>query len=141
MVTGLRLDSRGNAVITGQSMGVGTFSDYATISHDSAGESLWVRRYNSPDNREDRAQALTVDEQDRVYVTGGSVLSGSFESYVTIAYDAGGDTLWTRSYKADGDGDSRGTQIALCREHGLVVTGFAASKASSLNVVTIKYSK
>jgi len=139
MVTGLKLDSRGNAVITGQSMGAGTFSDYATIKYDAAGETLWVRRYNSPYNREDRAQALAVDEQDRVFVTGGSVLSGSFESYVTIAYGAGGDTLWTRSYKARGNGDSRATQVALDSEHGLVVSGFAATQASGLDIVTIKY--
>lgn len=141
MATGLKLDSHGNAVITGQSMGAGTFSDYATIKYDSAGETLWVRRYNGPDNREDRAQALVVDEQDRVYVTGGSVLSGSFESYLTIAYSAGGDTLWTRSFKADGDGDSRATQMALCRAHGLVVSGFAATRTSGLDVVTVKYLK
>jgi hypothetical protein len=141
MATGLKLDSRGNAVITGQSMGAGTFSDYATVKYDTAGETLWVRRYNSPDNREDRAQALAVGEQDQVLVTGGSAMNGSFESYVTVAYNAGGDTLWTRSYKADGDGDSRATQIALDRSHGLVVSGFAATQASGLDIVTVKYLK
>ena len=98
-----------------------------------------MRRYNSPYNREDRAQALVVDGQDRVFVTGGSVLSGSFESYLTIAYNAGGDTLLTRNYKADGNGDSRATQIALCRGRDLVISGFAATQASALDIVTVKY--
>jgi hypothetical protein len=141
MVSGLKLDSRGDPVITGQSMGVGTSSDYATVKYSATGETLWVRRYNSPDNREDRAQALAVGEQDQVLVTGGSVMNGSFESYATVAYSAVGDTLWTRSYKADGDGDSRATQIALDRSHGLVVSGFAATQASGLDIVTVKHLK
>jgi hypothetical protein len=139
MVSALRLDSRGSICVTGQSMGAGTFSDYATVKYDSTGETLWVRRYNSPGNREDRAQALVVDGQDRVYVTGGSVLSGSYESYVTIAYDVRGDTLWSRSYKADGNGDSRGTVIALDQNRGVIVSGFAATKTGNQDVVTIKY--
>src|SRR6266536_3587229 len=53
-------DSAGNLYVTGQSLGLGTNYDYATVKYDSAGQEQWVTRYNGPGNGEDDAVAVAT---------------------------------------------------------------------------------
>ena len=72
----IKVDSTGNVYITGQSSGgaaPGTGNDYATIKYNTAGDTLWVRRYNGPlGTGADVASAMAVDGAGNVYVTGNS---------------------------------------------------------------------
>ncbi len=68
----LALDAAGNVYVTGQSLGAGTNSDYATVKYDSSGNQLWAARYNGPGNDRDVAEALAVDAAGNVYATGNS---------------------------------------------------------------------
>jgi len=98
----LALDSAGNVYVTGLSEGNGTDYDYATVKYSPTGDTLWVRRYNGPGKSDDRANALALDSDANVYVTGQSVGSGTYYDYATIKYvqftcvDTAGD--------ANGDG-------------------------------------
>jgi len=69
----LAVDSQGNVYVTGQSAGISSGSDYATIKYSPAGERLWVKRYSGPGNDQDNPVALAVDAQANVYVTGVSM--------------------------------------------------------------------
>jgi hypothetical protein len=66
----LALDSQGSVYVTGQSTGSGTGSDYATLKYGPSGQLLWSNRYNGPGNSADYANALALDSQGNVYVTG-----------------------------------------------------------------------
>ncbi|MGH2710297.1 MAG: PQQ-binding-like beta-propeller repeat protein [Actinomycetota bacterium] len=84
--------------ITGESAGVGTWHDYATVAYDAAtGEELWVSRYEGlGGNLADEPNALAVSpDGDAVVVTGGSEEApGSFR-WATVAYDSEtGEALW-----------------------------------------------
>jgi hypothetical protein len=72
--------------VTGNSDGVGSGFDYATIAYDaSSGARLWVARYNGPGDSNDYATALRVSPNGtEVFVTGRSF--GSSDDYATIAY-------------------------------------------------------
>jgi hypothetical protein len=94
--------------ITGESAGVGTLSDYATICYDAVtGAQRWVMRYDNSDI--DLPLGLAVSPTaDRVAVTGFSVNQGavivSDRSVATIVYNAttGGQVWATRHGEVDG---------------------------------------
>jgi uncharacterized delta-60 repeat protein len=80
----IALDSSGNVYVTGQSQGVGTQTDCATVKYDSAGQEQWVIRYNGKGDPFDYAFALAVDNSQNVYVAGESDAD-----YLTIKYVQG----------------------------------------------------
>lgn len=82
----LALDDSGNVYVTGESQGRGSDLDYATVKYDSAGNLLWVQRYNGPANSIDNAFAIAVDDSGNVYVTGFSYGKGTGSDCVTIKY-------------------------------------------------------
>jgi hypothetical protein len=86
----IAVDGAGNIYVTGRSWGSGTFTDYATVKYDSSGVEQWVTRYNGPGNDNDDAYAIAVDGAGNVYVTGGSVGTGTGWDYATIKYSPTG---------------------------------------------------
>lgn len=74
----LALDAEGNVTVTGRSEGlIGAnegFSDYLTLQYDPAGTMRWMARYNGPGNREDWPEALIIDSNNHVILTGRSSL-------------------------------------------------------------------
>jgi len=107
IATDIELDQSGNVFVTGYSPGMGTNNDYVTIKYSPVGESLWIRRYNSPDNVSDLAWAIAVDDSRDIYVTGNSA---------TIKYGSAGDSLWART-------DIQGTSLLTDHSNNLYVTG------------------
>ena len=75
--TAMAVDAAGNVYVTGESGGVGSGLDYATLKYDASGNLLWEKRYNGPGNASDRATAIAVDAAGNVYVTGYSDGGGS----------------------------------------------------------------
>src|SRR5262249_18403070 len=88
----IAIDTAGNVYVTGESFGLGTDNDYATVKYDSSGQEQWVVRYNGPRNGSDEADAIAVDAAGNVYVTGESV--GGYYDYTTIKYDSFGQEQW-----------------------------------------------
>jgi len=83
----LAIDIKNNVYVTGQSYdsASGTYFDYATIKYNSAGDTLWVRRYDAGSGT-DWAEAIAVDSGGNVYVTGAITGSGADYDYATIKY-------------------------------------------------------
>jgi len=86
-VSCLAVDNSGNIYITGQSGGIGTGTDYATIKYNSDGVQQWVERYNGPVDDNDNASSVAVDKSGNVYVTGNSTVNKKYNTdFVTIKY-------------------------------------------------------
>jgi len=121
----LKVDKSQNVYVTGFSKGNATDEDYATIKYAPNGDTLWVRRYNSPTNGSDIATALAVDDSGNVYVTGRSSGSGTSDDYATIKYAPNGDTLWVRRYNSPTNGSDIATALAVDNSGNVYVTGYS----------------
>jgi uncharacterized delta-60 repeat protein len=102
---------------------------------------LWTNRYNGPGNGWDLANAIAVDADGDIYVTGVSWGSSSNADYATIKYSSAGMPLWTNRYNGPEDSGDAATSIAVDTTGGVVVTGYSAGGVDSWpDFATINYS-
>lgn len=134
----LAVDTSGNVYVTGESVGSGTSSDYATIKYNTSGNQLWVARYNGPGNAVDRALDMAVDRAGAVYVTGESEGSGTVTDYATLKYDALGNERWVERYNGPENSFDHATALAIDLLGRVYVTGRSAVIGLSV-YTTIKY--
>src|SRR5229473_1673586 len=138
--TAIAVDDTGNIYVTGGSVGIGTFDDYATVAYDSNGTELWVARYNGPGNDKDSASAIAVDSTGSVYVTGESEGLGTLIDYATVAYDSNGTELWVARYNGPANGYDIANAIAVDSTGSVYVTGRSEGIGTG-DFATIKYSQ
>jgi hypothetical protein len=137
----LAVDPSGNIYVTGQSQGAGTGNDYTTIKYDGKGNQLWVARYNGPDNGDDAATSLAIDNTG-VYVTGSSQGTNSGKDFLTLKYDLDGNKLWDARYNSPENGDDFAQALAIDNSGNVYITGtgngtqYAAGGSSDLPSVT-----
>src|SRR6266511_3689578 len=137
----LAIDGSGNVYVTGQSFASGTTLDYATIKYNASGTEEWVARYNGPENLVDQPFAIAVDGPGNVYVTGGSMGSGTDFDYATIKYNAAdGAEDWVTRYNGPGNGADAARAIAIDGSGNVYVTGESFAGAET-DYATIKYSQ
>jgi hypothetical protein len=133
------VNSLGNICVAGQSFGIGSGSDYMTISYDSAGNELWVARYSGPIPGTDRAQAIAADDLGNLYVTGHSMDDSTDLDYVTVKYDSGGNELWVSRYNGPGNYKDWADDIAVDSEGRILVTGDSFGVDTNYDFATIAY--
>jgi len=134
-VAALVLDSEGNVYVTGESKGLGTGTDYATVKYSPEGEELWVARYNGIGGHNDGGYALALDTSGNVYVTGCSS-----EDYATVKYSPEGEELWVARYDGPRGWEDSAHALALDTAGNVYVTGTATGPDESSDYTTIKYS-
>jgi hypothetical protein len=118
------VDSQGNVYVTGDSMGIGTSYDYATIKYDSNGNELWAVRYNGPENSHDYSSAVVINSSGNVYVTGSAYgFGGTPGDYATVAYDLNGNELWSAIYDGPVNNGNIAYDIAVGPLGNVFVTG------------------
>ncbi|MBE0572833.1 MAG: SBBP repeat-containing protein [Ignavibacteriaceae bacterium] len=136
----IAVDLSGNVYVTGESEGIGTSLDYATIKYNTTGDQIWVSRYNGPDSTVDAALSLALDGSGNVYVTGGSTDSGN-EDCTTVKYNSNGSEIWVQRYNGPGNGWDQGKAIAVDDAGNVYVTGGGYGDGTKTDYVTIKYSQ
>jgi outer membrane protein assembly factor BamB len=137
------VDGSGNVFVTGRAIGSGLNSDFTTIAYTSAGVPIWTNRYDGPGSSGDSAEAVVVDANGNVIVTGSSIGAGGNLDYATIAYSGTGVLLWIKRYNgpANGNDSPRGKQsLALGPAGSVYVTGNSASdRGGATDFATVKY--
>ena len=139
VITAMTLDVFGNINVTGYSVGSGTSYDYTTIKYNSAGDSLWVRRYNGPGNNEDYPGSIVVDNTGNVYITGASIGNGTGDDYATIKYNSSGVQQWVSRYNGPGNDDDAAGSVAIDTLGNVYITGASYGNGTNLDYATIKY--
>ncbi len=137
----MAVDSAGNVYVTGESAGLGTLSDYATIMYDASGTRMWVARYNGPGGRGDEAKAAVLYVGGGVVVTGHSYGSAATDyDYATILYNSDGDELWVARYSNEPlPGNDHASAVAVGTDGSVYVTGHSWGDGTAEDFATVKY--
>jgi len=104
-----------------------------------------VNRYNGTGNGNDGAQAIALDKDGNVLVTGYSVGGSSNKDYATIAYSSSGLPLWTNRFNGTGNGDDNPLTrscLAIGSDGAVFVTGASTGNyygPSSFDFATVCY--
>lgn len=107
------------------------------MKYSSVGDLLWIRSYGA-ENAGDFSNALEVDGNGNVYVTGTSW--GDFShDYVTIKYAPNGDMLWFRRYEGPLNHADGANDLSIDKKGNVFVTGRSTAYATSVDYATIKY--
>lgn len=134
------VDSSGNVYVTGKSYdGQGNDYDYAyrTVKYAGNRTLLWTSRYNGPGGDDDVAQAIALDNEGNVYVTGKSYNGNHTDyAYATVKYDSSGKQLWAARYDGAGTKDDIAYALAVDNVGAVYVTG-----TSGGDYATVKYDK
>ena len=121
--TALTTDQDGNVFVTGYSYDTATQNDYLTVKYDSAGNQMWVARYNGAGNGPDQACAIVTDRLGNAYITGTARIHQYTAGCVTIKYDADGDTCWVATFPAPPLTPAVGGAIAIGPEDCIYIAG------------------
>jgi hypothetical protein len=135
----IAVDDSGNVYVTGESTGMTTWLDLATIKYNPEGDTAWIRRYGT--GGWDKANAISVDNAGNVYVTG---FCDGFpgQEYVTVKYYANGDTAWVRKYNGPEwmYDEEQAFAIAVDNPGNVYVTGkLTVGSYGRTDYCTIKY--
>ncbi len=83
---GVSIDGIDNVYVTGYSPGTNGTNDIVTIKYDPNGNQVWLQRYSSPSGGNAAGNAIAVDNNGNVYVTGYDTTAQGGTEIVTIKY-------------------------------------------------------
>ena len=134
------LDNVGNIYIAGRKTISGRYN-YITLKYNPSGDTLWTATYGSPySNGGSIANAICVDFQNNVYVTGSSINTSAHSIYVTLKYNSNGIQQWVARYDISPLGaGSGGASIAIDKYGYSYVTGGGYYDSTHWIIGTIKY--
>ena len=82
----LAVDSANNSYVTGYSPGTNGTNNIVTIKYGPNGNQVWLQRYSSPGGGNAAGNAIAVDNNGNVYVTGYDTTAAGGTEIVTIKY-------------------------------------------------------
>jgi hypothetical protein len=82
----IAVDQANNAYVTGYSPGLNGTNNIVTIKYGPNGNQLWLQTYNGFNAGNNAGNAIVVDKNGNVYVTGYETLTGGGTGIVTIKY-------------------------------------------------------
>jgi hypothetical protein len=86
VATAIAIDQANNVYVTGYSPGTNSGNDIVTIKYGPNGNQVWLQRYQGPGNGDDAGNAIAVDNNGNVYVTGYETTAAGGTEIVTIKY-------------------------------------------------------
>lgn len=135
------IDAAGNVIVTGHTYYAPDFSDLRTEKYDGAtGTLLWRTDHNDTANAPDYAQAIALDADKNIVVTGSSGKGTNHVSYTAKYAATNGAILWERRCDELGDDSNYPAMMVLDAHGNAIVTGFSLSPAPSVpRHFTVKY--
>ena len=140
------VDGAGNVIVTGFSYQSGlSFADFLTVKYNTTGTLLWLRTYDDEEGLDDWAEAIAIDKQNNIVVTGSRGEScdsdvGYCFSYATIKYSPGGVKQWVAAYNPQPTSDDLAHAVKVDATGNVYVTGESSWASAFYDIATVKYS-
>ncbi|GAB4133871.1 MAG: hypothetical protein Fur0041_06470 [Bacteroidia bacterium] len=137
----INLTATGNVVVTGREKGnTSTAENCVTILYNgSNGSQLWLRTYDGGIVNYDEGKAVISDSSDNVFVSGYSFTSGQNHNFITIKYDAAGDTIWMIKYNGPGNNSDQAYSMAIDTMGNIFVGGMSKGAGTNEDYAVVKY--
>jgi hypothetical protein len=130
----LKIGPNDEVVIGGYVTLAGGNQDLVVIKYDAEGGRQWVTTYDSPSGKADYSNAIAVNEDGDVFVTGASAQANL--DAITLKVDGDtGEQVWTQRY--DAGKPDEGMMIAIDSMGNPVITGY--SQHDTFNFMLIRY--
>ena len=131
----MAIDASGNVYVTGRDGTNSVPYVCTTIKYGSAGQQLWVARYNAPNGAS--GQAIAADSSGNVYVAANGSTQPNTLFCATIKYNVAGEQQWIAEYHG-GANDDEPVAIAVDKAGNAYVTGSSFNCQTS-DYLTLKY--
>ncbi len=136
---GIDVDASGYVYVTGRT-DIGGQQKVIILKYTPSGDTVWTRTYTGAESRAfDQAQAVRVDNQGNIFVSGSSGASQSNTDYLTLAYDNNGNFLWAKRYSGSGNSDDKVVNMAIDNAGNVFVTGYFTKTGPTIDIATLKY--
>ncbi len=137
----IAVDRGGRVYIFGTTDRENGMSDFVTIKYSSSGKRLWLRRYNGPGDRGDRAVALAYGGAGSVVVTGESADPTVGFHSATIKYNKDGRRQWIARHRAPTGPVALPRDIAVDGDGNVYIAGQQVGPRLTEDIFTIKYDR
>ena len=136
----IAVDSFGDVIVCGTSADFGGTEDFYTAKYAALdGSLIWEKRYDGPPSGADIVNAVVLDPDGNVIVTGKSFNGANFD-FTTVKYALlDGAVLWEQRYDGPAHGDDIANAVAVDGQGDVVVAGQSASEGGDLDFCTVKY--
>ena len=135
---GITLDDSGNVIVTGTVENGTNSYDLFVVKYNSSGVEQWTETYNGTSTVYDGGKALVCDDNDNIYVTGGTYESLTHSDVVTICYNSSGTEQWISTYDNNHLHDG-GATISLLNDTTVVVSGPTQESTNQWEYAVINY--
>ncbi|MGQ9678726.1 MAG: hypothetical protein ACUVUD_05535 [bacterium] len=117
-------------------------TDIYTVAYNTGtGDTLWLRLFNAPANKNDIGSAILVDGQGRVHIVGSAQNAAGNSDYCRLRYSATGALQGAALYNSSYNNDDKGLGMAIDANQEVVVTGltYGGSPVMTYDITTVKY--
>jgi hypothetical protein len=134
------IDKLGNTYVGGFSFSVEQEANYILIKYNSAGDTVWAKQYDGNISGQDVINALTIDNEGNIIVTGRSESNTGYD-IATIKYSSSGEMIWFKRYSGSGNGYDEAFSISSDDSMNIYVSGRTQLTSTVSGFATVKYSK
>jgi len=140
----LVVDGNGNVHVGGEALTEEGDWVLLTLKYSADGEELWSRQYASPSRKFDRFQALEVDRQGNVLISGDASFYGTGNTEFTLVkYAPDGTELWARRFRNVEFPFNAASALATDPSGNIYLAGYSSFTRDQETMVaftTLKYS-
>lgn len=126
--------------MNGRLLGITLLLEILTVASAPAQTTVWTNYYNGPGNANEHANAMAVDTNGNVVVTGYSYGIGTGYDYATVKYSSAGVPLWTNRYNGPGNNTDDPLGVAIDINGNVLVAGYSYGSGTGFDFAILKYS-